>query len=246
MDLFDLLILLLFVGAPLIEGVLRKRRSAERESEEGSGAGAEAGRQERGDSAAPGRTGVPSRTSREWESDGWNQAEDVAGGAEAAGAEPGRGDAHASASEMVPDDLWEVLTGERRSRSPAPEREEAEPSWSEDSVAVQDGLGEMAETDWVATPWDEEPDDDEGPVSLEVIGPEAVSLEQPLQDPEERHRDFHDKMDSLIEATSIGSGGSRPDPAGPLRAALQDPSEVRQAVLLSEILGPPAGLRGPL
>jgi hypothetical protein len=160
----------------------------------------------------------------------------------------------ASAADMVPDDLWQVLTGERRDRgrsepveptgtpwSSEPERAETAESVTE-SVAVETG-------DWRSEPWvvDEEAEIPE-PVSLEYRGPEAYSLEEAAPPPESlerplpsaraRHDAFHERLDRDQRARR-----TRPRPrSSALIRALRRPDGLRQAVLMKEILGPPRGL----
>jgi hypothetical protein len=158
-------------------------------------------------------------------------------------------DARVSAADMLPDDLWAVLTGESRGRSGGVATAKTEPvdessldpaPWSDDEVGSASG------------PWDESSSWEQGmarepapePVSLEYRGPEAysledvdiepVSLERPLPTPEARHRAFHKLVDR--------PPGRRRRRRSPLVRALANPDSVRQAVVLSEILGPPKGL----
>lgn len=227
MDVFELFILFLFIGLPLLEGLLRRGK----------------GKGDDGDESAPQRS---RRTERSRVPDRTDAGDEASWEAEPR--EPARA---GSASDMVPDDLWEVLTGERRDTGDrrATEWEDGAGSsesagsgeaWSGETVAVEDGVGEMAGSDWLDAELDR---DGYGQYeSLETELPTIVSLEQPLQDPEVRHQDFHEKMDSLIEATSIGSRPA-PDRAGPLRRALGTGAGLRKAVLLSEVLGPPVSLR---
>jgi hypothetical protein len=159
------------------------------------------------------------------------------------------------ASEMVPDDLWAILTGERR--APAPTR----PGPADVDEAEWAGAGSAAEedeSDWISAPpvevgSDRDPStrwdlDDEveptPPVSLEYQGPEAyslesldqeaVSLERPIPSPGARHRAFHARYDRPAV--------SRPRPRSAIGRALGNRPSVRQAIVLSEVLGPPKGL----
>lgn len=152
-----------------------------------------------------------------------------------------------TAADMVPDDLWEVMTGERR-EGPEP-REAGEGSWP---AEPEEGLGEPVSTppaesaeDWRSEAW--VVDDErlaEEPESLEYEGPEAYTLETPAPEPRSlerpvpsasaRHARFHDLID-------------RPEPRRSARASslvrsLRSSKGLRQAVLLKEILGPPKGL----
>lgn len=165
-----------------------------------------------------------------------------------------------SAADMVPEELWEVMTGERRppqagggeeaERSGAPwsvdpreaEPSRPEPSPPEPSRSGADTAGEAPE-DWRSEPWvvDDEVEDRE-PVSAEYEGPEAYSLETPAPEPlerkvpspEARHRAFHELIDR--------PESKRKRRTSPLIRALRSPDGLRQAVLLREVLGPPKGL----
>ena len=148
-----------------------------------------------------------------------------------------------SAADMVPDDLWAVLTGERREpEGVATAEPEAEPApWS-------------AEPDRPESPW--EPDELETepgeagtgrePLSLEYRGPEAyslekldfepVSMERPLPSPEVRHRRFHERIDRPLRPRR------RARRRLPLFGGLRSAEGLRQAFILKEVLGPPKGL----
>ena len=154
-----------------------------------------------------------------------------------------------SAADMVPDDLWAVLTGERRERGgvatrPEPRTGPAEPvPWSIDAEEMrEEPIGEPAPS-W----WNEEPEEQQPglePVSLEYEGPEAYSLERvdfrpeslekPIPEPEARHRAFHEIIDR--------PGRRRRREPSALVRALRRPEGIRQAVVLKEVLGPPKGL----
>ena len=162
-----------------------------------------------------------------------------------AGDEAGRGEAP-SAADMLPDDLWEMMTGERRDR--APTGGEGSP-WSsmpaEASTGTVDDAAAEGESGWEPEPWqvDDEAEAFE-PESLEYQGPEAYSLETPAPEPESlerplptptaRHRAFHEMIDR--------PPGRRGTVSSPLMRALRSRDGLRQAVVLKEILGPPKGL----
>ncbi len=171
---------------------------------------------------------------------------------EAGTADTGR-ESREPASEMLPDDLWELMTGERRTprseesagREGAAEPEEA--PWSvdpESSPTVTEAEIETETEDWRSEPWvvDEEANARE-PASLEYEGPEAYSLETPAPEPIERkvptaaarHRAFHELVDRPKRRPARK--------LSPLMRALRSPDGLRQAVLLKEILGPPKGLQ---
>lgn len=216
MGLFEVLIILVFIVIPILEGVLKKRREKTAPPPP---------------PPAPRRQPVGAGASRE-------------GGGGVATSEPG------PAADMIPPDLWEVLTGERR-----PPRSEREPvdgtwepaPWEGEAEIASEGipLGTAAdETIEDSAPWDSEgwdigrsEDEIAEPVSLEYVGPEAISLEQPLPPPEVRHRLFHEKYDAPVSPVAGRVRVSGRD----VRAGLQGHG-LRRSILLAEILGPPKGL----
>lgn len=238
MSLFEVALLFFFVVLPLLEGYMRKRK---------------------GDAPDPPPPPRPSRrppgTGRVERSDrstGARQAPGAAGqggGARPAG-EP------TSAADMVPDDLWQILTGESRpggattTAEPEPDREE-EGWWvSEESGSEWDrdiGSGEDVADSEISAPWDEPAD--EPPATITEaryeVGPEeypearVVSLETPPPSAEKRHSRFHDRIDAMKAADRQRA---LPVERTALSKALRSPSGLRQAVLMKEILGPPKGL----
>lgn len=158
---------------------------------------------------------------------------------------PEAADEDRAASEMLPDDLWELMTGEKRrpQDGPAPEPEQAGTPWSVETGGAS-GAGTAMETSTDRSePWavDDEATAPE-PVSLEYEGPEAYSLETPAPEPIERtvpspkarHRAFHDLIDRPKRKPKRHATG--------LVRSLRSPKGLRQAVLFREILGPPKGL----
>ena len=131
------------------------------------------------------------------------------------------------AAGMVPDDLWAILTGEAPapSRTPAPTRTEESP-WSDpESDGSYDDVGAAPDPVPAGLP---------EAYSLEPVDIEAVSLEADVPTSEARHRRFHEIID-------------REPPAVPRRRsavgrALRSPAGVRQAFVMSEVLGRPKGL----
>lgn len=144
-----------------------------------------------------------------------------------------------SAAEMLPDDLWELMTGERR-RSGRRQQESGDSPWSmEPDVATDTAEADAGpEEPWVMDDEAQVPE----PVSAEYTGPEAYSLETPAPPPVERtvptaaarHRAFHELIDREQRPARRH--------LSPLMRALRRPAGLRQAVLLKEILGPPKGL----
>lgn len=215
MDLFEVLIVLVFIGLPLIEGILKQRRKGREAPEE----------------QAPARV---------------EERQTAGAGASSRGSLPGRPlEDDGPAAEMIPADLWEVLTGERRPGGDVP-AEPAEEPWvvSEDPSSYRD-LGMDSRPGWEPAPWATEIPT---PESVVVEAPEAVSLEEDLPPrvvsleelpppPEERHRLFHARYDRIGVEEPTVEPGLPYDLLDELRG-----SGLRRAVLLTEILGPPKGL----
>ncbi len=225
MDLFEILFILLFILFPILEGVRKK-----------------------GKSGPPG-TGKPGTRGADADAGESGVGRPEAGRSEAGPSGAGEGQP-TPAADMVPDDLWSILTGETRPRGGVDvevgDEEEPDTPWSE---AADRRSWEPADTVEPAAA-DLEPDIE--PVSLEYEGPEAYSLErtdhrasslertdfEPIErrvpDPETRHRAFHAFID-------------RPRPTRRRRKsavgrALQDPESLRNAFVLAEVLGRPKGL----
>ena len=175
--------------------------------------------------------------------------------------------ASASAADMIPDELWEILTGERRRpvvvRAPEAEEEpspvrahvpDLEPDYEPE---YQPEFGrEYDEGDFGSELAAEEvagPEPEPAPVTvreerpIEVLEPAGraasleaesaiVSLEASLPSAAERHAAFHARIAKAPAQAERGRVASRI----PLR--LGDRSELRRALILSEILGPPKAL----
>lgn len=146
-----------------------------------------------------------------------------------------------SAADMIPDELWEILTGERRRpapmgapRLPVPAEEEEEEAprrmaWEEeDQAEEEDGTEEEWEP---VVPARRAP---RPAVSLEV-DPVIVSLEESVPSTEERHAAFHARVDAPARK-------GRPRRRRRLRLNLGDPDELRRMMVLREVLGPPKAL----
>lgn len=229
MSTFEILLLLFFFGIPILEGVLRKGRK-----------GGEAPPEPR-QGSLPGQR--PGRTAE----GGVGSDADSASGPATATA-PREAEAGA-ASDMVPDDLWELLTGERRSSTTTTEPDapsvpvpvpvlELEPEYRD----YADDTRRYPEEPEVGEPVLEEWSSPSGAESLEYVGPEAYSLEQPIPPPEVRHQRFHDRLDALGREIGGDSASDRVGRRSRLLSSLRSPAGLRQAVLLKEVLGQPKGL----
>lgn len=161
-----------------------------------------------------------------------------------------RTDEDRSAAEMLPDDLWQILTGQQPPRASLPEP--AEPAY-----------GEADDVEVYRPSWDELPDEEalyeqrraeEERERLErrrqllarrtagelehsaERAPVIVSMEPTSISSVRRHADHHAR--SLPAAPKVQRGTS----ALPHPLLLGSPDELRRAVLLQEILGKPKGL----
>ena len=150
----------------------------------------------------------------------------------------GEGGDSSPASDMIPDDLWEILTGERRHRPPVIVEEPPRPVRPE-------GAWQEVEPEWL--PADEGSADEEALVpaerptaeagSLEVREPVILSLEELPPPPEERRARFR----ARLEAERAARQHVRP--RGPrLPLSLSGRAALQRAVILREVLGPPKGL----
>ena len=160
--------------------------------------------------------------------------------------------------DMIPDELWNILTGgaprpTQPPRQPSAERPAGDGGWvtsppydEEDAVHSIEGVSTEAEfgdeTDYDdeairssrrrdaelrATPWDEEP-----------TSRDAVAV-RTSETSKQRHVDFHDKL----AETEIGAGGGAARVSARERLGLRTFDEVKRAIVLAEILGPPKALR---
>jgi hypothetical protein len=150
-----------------------------------------------------------------------------------------------AAAEMLPDDLWEILTGERRTpQRPAPQR--AQDPVPEEGISLEEGYSleeggslEVQPGEWMSAP----------PEQVEVVLPpepyirpnplrpvaKVVSLEELDFDYEQRHDEFHDKLDGLGSPASV-----RRRVPNPYR--FRNDEDLRRSIVMAEILGTPRGL----
>ena len=154
-----------------------------------------------------------------------------------------------AAAAMLPDDLWEILTGERRTPRetlpqprPAPQGSYEEEDYSlEEPHSLEEGgsLENQSPGEWITTV----PGDDAVMMPEKVYtrpnpiraAPQVVSLEQLEYDSEIRHDEFHDRLDSLGGAAKV----RRPAPSA---YRFRTDEDLRRAIVMAEILGTPKGL----
>lgn len=154
-----------------------------------------------------------------------------------------------AAAAMLPDDLWEILTGEKRSpQLPVPQEE---PEEFADSYNVEDYPEEAHSLEDLASL--------EGPTPGEWVSdipeetavivpadayvrplpkrdvPRVVSLEELDFDDQKRHEEFHDRLDSLAGPARV----RRPKPSA---YRFNTDEDLRRAIVMNEILGTPKGL----
>lgn len=151
-------------------------------------------------------------------------------GSRGAAADDGR--TESSAAVMVPDDLWEILTGERRAPAPAGVPEDV----PGDARGTEPGERWSADAELRAA-GDEAVSAESG--SLEEVPrleePVVVSLETPPLPAERRHQVFHERLASATES-------ARPARAARPPHAFGGRPSLRRAMVLREVLGPPKAL----
>lgn len=159
------------------------------------------------------------------------------------------GEGPSSSDVLVPEEIWEEITGEERRES---RREPAAADVAAGDEEVREEGGEGEEDD--RTPAERleslryegsgerrpeaklEPADASG---------EAISLEKLEIDSEARHRRFHRRYLPSVRAGGTAYGTSRGAGASRLRKELdlRGPRALRRAVVYREILGPPKAIR---
>ncbi|MBI4546078.1 MAG: hypothetical protein HY703_12840 [Gemmatimonadetes bacterium] len=237
-DLFAILIFVfIFVIGPLLQSRARKKKSR-----------AQPPQRPRTIERAPGPRPA------EWEADeadaetpGWVPAPAAPGPSPETARPYGRaargGQPPPAAADMIPDELWELLTGERRRPTPAPTP--TGPGRLESAESPEEAEAEEWGIDAEEVPAGEEVAEEvlrEEAQSLEEIPapaqPVIVSLEE-LAPPAQRHAAFHSRLDQSAPLTLA----PRPRPSARrriLRSGGRD--DLRRAILLREVLGPPKAL----
>jgi hypothetical protein len=152
-----------------------------------------------------------------------------------------------AAAEMLPDDLWEILTGERRPPPrPSPQRLPEQATPIEETLSLEgksleeEGSLEMQPSGrWMSTPAESvevtlPPEPYIRPNPLRPV-PKVVSLEELAFDPEQRHDEFHDRLDAL-------GGPARVRRPAPSAYRFRNIEDLRRSIVMAEILGTPRGL----
>jgi hypothetical protein len=231
-NLYFLLLFFFFVVIPILERVFGK------------------GRQQAPPPPQPRREAPPEEWQQEREPRGQPRALDRPPYRDESAGVGAHTDQDAPAADMVPDDLWEILTGEKRQR-PAQGAPRPEPEWEPDP-----------ETGWGA--WEVETEEAEAPVDVfdREIGGEGEQVERLRQAREDQ---VHTAERALPHARAIevpaeitpairsrgGRAGALADEELRLRQARprrEAPRlagylpEFQRAFVLSEIFGKPKGL----
>ena len=211
-DLFPLLMFLIFVLGPILEGLKRKNKQPP---------------------PPPTQRRVPPRAPQQQLPTQPSRTEEVANRPR-----------EETAATMVPDDLWEILTGQKRppvltTPQPAPPVEAKRPAWD----VVDDPDEEEEEVDEEALIREdvniEQRRTRREAVTLETMerhpAPVIISLEENIPTVAQRHAAFHER----VTAKPV-------EPALPVRRKrrldLGSRSELQRAFLLQEVLGRPKGL----
>ena len=212
-DLFPLLMLLVFVLGPIIEGLKRKNRQNPPPPT-----------QRRMPPRAPERQLPRQQQPSRMEEVSTRPREETAAG-------------------MVPEDLWEILTGQKRppvltTPQPAPPAERKRQQW--DVVFDPDAEDEKPALESVAAE-DVNVETRRGRVeaqSRETLErhpvPVVVSLEDNLPTVAQRHQAFHKKIAAPVPVVA--------KPRSRRRLALTTRSELQRAFLWHDVLGKPKGL----
>jgi hypothetical protein len=219
-DIFPILMFIIFFLAPLLEGLKRKNKDQQRPPH-----------QRRPLPRAP-QQRLPPQTQSQTPS----RMEEVSGKAQR----------EESAAGMVPDDLWEILTGQKRppvlTTPPHPQPEaKKRPAWDVVYDPEEDEEEEADEEELVREDVDVETRRARVEAqSLETLErhpqPIVISLEENLPTVAQRHAAFHQKIAAQPASVEVAVPASRP------RLDLTSRSELQRAFLLQEVLGKPKGL----
>lgn len=138
-----------------------------------------------------------------------------------------------SADVLIPDDLWAILTGERRPPVAAPPAPEPAPASEPARAELRGDLARQVEVEEAEALAAEARERELSALvrrPMESDAPEAVSEED-----EARHEAFHRRLEATTPAAALQVATGR----RPLGARQR---QLRRAVVLREVLGPPRGL----
>jgi hypothetical protein len=143
---------------------------------------------------------------------------------------------------MLPDELWELLTGQKRPTPAPPQPEEPVTAVLVDDEERKPAPDEEAELDrYLQT----HRRDVQGEITATLDARRDAALDRlkQIRVPDERvppsdavrHREFHKKIDTV-------KAPPRPRRSAAARLGLADPATLRRAFVLGELLGPPRAL----
>jgi hypothetical protein len=188
----------------------------------------------------------------------------------------GHGREEESAAGMLPDDLWEILTGEKRPQRPAPQTPSAERAPAEVTrvelpapVRTTPEVARRAEARRQrvererarreaherlrtrqpeplrerrpAAPPASDADRHVRPVPVRQA-PVVVSYDSTIAGSEERHTKFHERLERDAAAVRTAAAARKIAVAEGRVFAFDDPTDLRQAIIMAEVLGRPKGL----
>lgn len=161
--------------------------------------------------------------------------------------EVGPTDTADAAAEMIPDELWQILTGQPKPRRPSPPPlpvpyDETGPDEELVATAYPDEEAEY-ERRRRAEQQEREREARElrerrargRDANMADKAPRTISLERPLPSPEQRHAAFHRKVDAPIVVAKPRRPSSR--------EWLFSDDDMKRAIVLQEVLGTPKGLQ---
>lgn len=140
-----------------------------------------------------------------------------------------------SADILIPDDLWAILTGERRppvAPSPAPE---PAPAPRSADTSPKDELARRAEVEQAEALAAEARERELSALVRRPTDQPAALEGEPVEVDEERHEAFHRRLEASTPSAALQVATYR----RPLDARQR---QLRRAIILREVLGPPRGL----
>lgn len=158
-----------------------------------------------------------------------------------------------TAADILPPELWELLTGQKPpARVPPASEAPREAQWDEEADHDEEERARASSSVPAPIAYDEDKEAAEllarrqraadRPVDRSV--PIVVSMETPPPPAAVRHREFHRKIDK-VDAKKVAPEMEAVQPARNIIAdVLRDGStvDIRRAILMKEVLGPPKGL----
>lgn len=160
-----------------------------------------------------------------------------------------------TATDILPPELWELLTGQKspaRVPPPSPEAPRRETQWDEEADHEEEERALASSNLPAPIAYDEDKEAAEllarrqraADRPVDRSAPVVVSMETAPLPAAARHREFHRKIDK-VDAKKVAPAMEAVQPARNIIAdVLRDGSsvDIRRAILMKEVLGPPKGL----